>query len=133
MAQENVEQFMKATEAFNRADVEGFVKFVDPEVRYEPVQAALQGAYVGYDGVREWFADVSEHYVPESWEVSYTEIRDLGEAVLGIGWLSFTAKGSGIATRTPVAFLAEFRDGLVIRLRDYGEREKGLEAAGLAE
>ena len=83
--------------------------------------------------MREWFADVGEHYVLESSDVRYTDIRDLGDRVLGIGTLRFTGKGSGISTETPVVLMVSFRNGLITHLKDYGDREKGLEAAGLRE
>src|SRR5215212_7258511 len=63
MSQENVDRFIEATEAFNRGDVRAGLRVMDPEVQFEPVQAALQGTYAGHEGVREWFADIAEHYV----------------------------------------------------------------------
>jgi hypothetical protein len=50
MSQQNVKRFREATEAFNRwaaapdSDASAFLRFVDAEVQFEPVQATLQGS-----------------------------------------------------------------------------------------
>jgi hypothetical protein len=41
-------------------------------------------------------------------------------------------RGSGIETEVPAAGTFTFRDGLLIHFKDYGDRQKALEAAGLA-
>ena len=41
--------------------------------------------------------------------------------------------GSGVDTSTPTAAIAEYRDGLLWRYKDYGESRLALEAAGLRE
>jgi ketosteroid isomerase-like protein len=131
MAQENVDRFREATEAFNRRDVMDFLRFMDPEVQFEPVQAALQGSYAGLDGVRGWLADLTEHY--EGGHVHYAEIRDLGDRVLALGTLRVTGMGSGIEIEVPLAVVASFREGLITHFKDYGDRDQALEAAGLQE
>jgi ketosteroid isomerase-like protein len=133
MSEENVHRFIENAEAFNRRDVGGLLALMDPEIEFEPQQAALQGTFVGHQGVGEWLADLAQHYEIESGNVDYAEIRDLGDRVLGLGTLRFTAKGSGIATEAPVAILATFRNGLMTRFKDYGDKDKALEAAGLSE
>ena len=129
MSEENVQLFMAATDAFNRADVGAFLELVHPEIRFEPLQAALQGAYLGHQGVRDWFADISEHYVTETWHVDYTHVRDLGGDVLGIGTLRFSARGSGITSETPVAFRATFSQRLITHLKDFRDEDSAIEAA----
>ena len=139
MSQENVERFREATEAFNRwaaapdSDPSAYLRFLDPEVQFEPVQASLQGHhYVGLDGVRAWLADLAEHY--ERGHVDYTEIRDLGSQLLGIGTLQVVGRGSGIEIAVPMAVVASIRDGLITRFKDYGgNKDQALAAAGLKE
>jgi ketosteroid isomerase-like protein len=139
MSQENVNRFVELTEAFNRlnrtmdrSDMDSWIEFYDPEVHFEPQQAALQGSYVGHEGLREWLADIAEHYIPGA-HLHYRDIRDLGDRVLALGTLLYTGKGSGIQTEAAVAILASFRNGLIIDLKDYGDKDKALEAAGLSE
>ena len=53
MSEENVDRFVASADAFNRRDIAAFFSLFDPEVRFEPQQAALQGTYVGHDGIGE--------------------------------------------------------------------------------
>jgi ketosteroid isomerase-like protein len=140
MSEENVGRFLEMSERFNRlgaaAGAEGvrdYLQLMDPEVRFEPQQAALQGTYVGHQGVVKWLMDMAEHYEPDSGHVEYTDVRDLGEQILAIGTLSFTGKASGIQTAVPVAIVARFREGRLLHFKDYGDRAVALEAAGLSE
>jgi ketosteroid isomerase-like protein len=131
MSEENVDRLLEATESFNRGDVLGFLRFMDPEIHFEPQQALLQGSYVGLDGVRKWLADLAEHY--QDGHLHYADIRDLGDRVLALGTLRVTGMGSGIEIKVPLAVVASFRDGLLTHLKDYGDHDQALEAAGLSE
>ncbi|SRR5581483_2293443 len=133
MSAENVSRLIEATDSFNRGDLDAYLRLVHPDVRFEPVQAELQGSYIGHEGVRSWFADLAEHYVAEGAHVQYSEIRDLEDSVLAIGTLHFTGRSSGLTTDVPVALMVSFRDGLIIRLKDYGDKGSALEAAGLPD
>jgi ketosteroid isomerase-like protein len=144
MSEANVERFVEATKAFNRliaADVdaversaalEDWVGSHDPDVQFEPQQAALQGTYLGHDGVTQWLMDLATHYEVGG-EIRLPDVRDLGDRVLALGTLHFTARGSGIETDVPVAIVASFRDGLITHFKDYGDKGQALEAAGLSE
>jgi ketosteroid isomerase-like protein len=131
MSEENVDRFLEATDAFNREDYESYLRLMAPDIDFEPQQAALQGSYVGLKGVRGWLDDLAEHYAGGS--LRFPDVRDLGDRVLALGSLHFTGKGSGIETEVPVAIVATFRDGRVTHLKDYGDPDKALEAAGLSE
>jgi ketosteroid isomerase-like protein len=139
MSQENVGSFIEAIEAFNRlgrspvdlAAADRLVAFYDPEVRFEPQQSALQGGYVGREGVLQWLADLAEHY--RGGRVQLAETWDLGERVLALGTLHFTAMRSGIETEAPIALVASFRNGLITQFKDYGDKDEALEAVGLRE
>jgi ketosteroid isomerase-like protein len=139
MSQENVERFVAGMAAFNQiarsideaADLQGFLAGLDSQIQFYPQQAALEGAYAGHEGVMQWLADLAESY--QDGHLRFAEIRDLGDQVLGLGTLHFTARASGIETDLPVAIVARFRNGLMTQFRDYGDRRMALEAVGLAE
>ena len=128
-----MDRFVAATEAFNRRDIAGLLALLDPEIQFEPQQAALQGTYVGHQGVGEWLRDLAEHYDPESGHIRLTDVRDLGDSILAIGTLRFTGKASGIQTEVRVAVVARFRNGRMSYFKDYGDKAQALEAAGLSE
>jgi hypothetical protein len=139
VAKSNVDRFNDGTAAFNQIAaapgeasgeaVSAYLRLLHPEIHFEPQQAALQGTYVGTDGVREWLADLGETY--GGGHIHFVEIRDLGDRVLGLGTLHLTGKGSGIQAELPVAVVAVFQDGLMTQFKDYGDSRQALEAVGL--
>jgi ketosteroid isomerase-like protein len=60
-------------------------------------------------------------------------VRDLGERVLAIGHLRGRGKESGVETESEIVWLVEFRNGKGIRIREYIDPKKALEAAGVSE
>ena len=131
MSQENVERFLESAEAFNRRDVERLLQDYHPDAVVEVRQAELEGEYSGHDGLRRFFAEFAAEN--EMFEVHYSDVRDLGDRVLGLGTLRITGRGSGIETEGPVAILATYQDGLCTHLKDYGDHGHALAAAGLRE
>ena len=131
MSQENVERFLDGAEAFNRGDVERILQDYHPDAVIDVRQAELEGEYSGHDGLRRFFAEFAEEN--EMFEVHYSDVRDLGDRVLGLGTLRITGRRSGIEAEGPVAILASYRDGLCTHLKDYGDHGHALEAAGLRE
>jgi ketosteroid isomerase-like protein len=141
MSRGNVDRFSECTEAFNRfartpaaldrAAVGSWLGFYDPDVRFEPQQSALQGGYVGHEGLRQWLADLVEHY--GSGRLDFADVRDLGDRVLALGTLRVTGRGSGIEIDVPAAIVATFRDGLITHIKDHGYHDQALEAVGLSE
>jgi ketosteroid isomerase-like protein len=131
MSQENVDQFMKAVDAMNRADIPGALGFMDPEIRFEHRLDALQGDYTGIEGVSGFFNDFAEHF--EAWQIDCPDVRDLGNRVLALGSVHATGKGSGAETELPFTVVAAFREGRLTHYIDFGDRDQALEAAGLSE
>jgi hypothetical protein len=131
MSQENVDRFLEVVKSWNRHDVPGVLRFLDPKIRFEHRLAAFQGTYVGVEGVRTFLADVADHF--DTWEVDCGDVRDLGDRVLALGILRATGRGSGVETELPFTVVASFSGGLMTHFTDFGDREKALEAAGLRE
>ena len=80
MSQDNVEIVRRTIEAWNRRDIESALQALDPEIQFEHRVAALQGSFVGLDGVKGWLADLAEHF--GAWRIDCEDIRDLGDRVL---------------------------------------------------
>lgn len=141
MADGNLNLFGECIEAFNRLiespqsvqleELRRYLETMDPEIRFEPQQSALQGGYSGREGVTQWLADLAETY--SGGHVEFADVRDLGDRVLGLGTLHFEGAGSGIETEAPIAVIAGFRDGLITDFKDYGDKATALKAAGLSE
>ena len=62
MSQDNVDRFMKGIEAFNRHDITGALRFMDPEIVWEHRLADPQGKFIGPEAVTGWFTDLHEHF-----------------------------------------------------------------------
>ena len=135
MSQENVEAFNRYTDAFNRGDVEAMLALLDAEVEWHPIlTGSLSGeatVFRGHDGVRELYRDLYETF--GEFQVEYSAIRDLGDRIVAVGHWIARGEGSGAETATPVAVVADLKNGKGIRVRTYLDPHEALEAVGLSE
>ena len=137
MSEENVEAFRRGEKALNRSleqrslDPTLVEELVDPEVVFEPLRAPVSGIYRGHQGYRQFFFDTAESF--EVFRIHHSELRDLGDRVLAIGTLHIRAREGGVETDVPTAGIATYRDGRLVDWKDFGDRKRALEAAGLSE
>jgi ketosteroid isomerase-like protein len=132
MSQGNIEALRAGYDAINRSDLDAVLGLVDPEVVFEPLRAPVSGAYYGLGGIREFFADTAESF--DRFHVEAPEMRDLGDGrVLAIGTMRARVKQGGVETEVTSAGIATFRAGRLLRWKDYGDKARALEAAGLRE
>jgi len=133
MSEENIEAFRRGGDAIEGGgfDDELLDELVDPDVVFEPLRAPVSGVYRGHDGIRQFLADTAESF--DVFRFDLSDVRDLGDRVLAIGTLHIRARGGGIETDVPTAGIATYRDGRMIHWKDFGDKKKALEAAGLSE
>jgi ketosteroid isomerase-like protein len=135
MSRENVETVVRFIDAYNRRDVEGMLEDLDPAVEWHPALPLVLGeatVYQGHEGAREWLRNLYD--VADKAEVEYSEIRDLGERVLGIGHMRIRGSGSGAETDSPFAHVTAFgENGQVIQIWTYLDPKEALDAVGLSE
>jgi ketosteroid isomerase-like protein len=135
MSQENVEAFKRFADANNRRDVEGLLAELDADVEWESAVLRSMGGQAtvhrGHDGVREMLRDLYEAF--SEFQVSFDEIRDLGDRVVAIGRWITRGEESGVETTPPLASIVDFKNGKAIRVRSYLDPEDALEDAGLRE
>ncbi len=122
--------FQRGTEAINRGDLD-IAAFVHPEAVFEPRRSRTEGAFVGHEGMRRFIEDTEEMF--EVFQVSYTDVRDLGDRLLAIGSIRMRARVSGVEADVPTAVIVEFRDGLLWRFKDYGDERSALRADALRD
>lgn len=131
MSQENVEIVRLAFDAFNRGDIVAAMKDADPEAELDFSRAL--GPYRGVyrlDQVRGFLDDFTGTF--EAVRMEPTEYLVAGEDVVlpltihfeGHDGIEATARGAQVWT---------IRDGLIVRVCMYQERQEALEAAGLEE
>ena len=125
MSQENVEIVRAAAEAWNRNDLEAWMQYFDPEVRW----SALMEEFRGHDGIRQAWQSFKDFEL----KPRYDDIRDLGDSVLALGELTGTGRITGLNLRAEIAQLATFRAGRILSFRDFASHSEALEAVGLTE
>jgi ketosteroid isomerase-like protein len=135
MSRENVEAFERAVEANNRGDYEALLAEIDPDVEWHAVFQVMFGGQAtvcrGHEGVREYLRDLDEGFDVRHIEIS--ELRDVGKRIVAIGRVRGRGRISGAELDSPISFVAEFRDGKVVRMSDYLDSKEALKAAGLSE
>jgi ketosteroid isomerase-like protein len=134
MSQENVEivraQYVSFERVAEGGDVHSWVLgYFHPNCEYRPVEEV--DAIRGHEALIEW----TERWL-EAWS-SYSdqveEIIDGGEIVVAAVTISGRGRTSDVEIGQRFFHVFEMRDGRILRLREYLDRDSALEAAGLRE
>jgi ketosteroid isomerase-like protein len=132
MSQENVEVVRRAWDAFNRGDLDAFMADVAEDAEFEEDPAFPEaGVFRGREEVIAYVRGFQEQMRDHQFEVE--EVRDLGDRALAL--LHETAQGasSGIDVDQHPAFLYEFKEARISRVRAYLRRSEALKAVGMEE
>jgi hypothetical protein len=133
MSERNVENHRRFTEAFNARDIEAFIGFCDAGIEYHSTFAAVGGGvYHGHDGMRRYQRDLEDAWGREV-RAEPEAYFDLGQQTLIFYVLQGRGIQSGVEVAMPVAVVARWRDGLVIYIKAYAEREDALRDLGVSE
>jgi ketosteroid isomerase-like protein len=127
----NAQWVQEAFERWNAGDRTAPLERIDPDVEiHSVIGGALQSEpYRGHEGVRAWLAGVDENF--ETWELITDQWHERGETLVVLGRIHARGRGSGIELDQPIAWVADFRDGLLIRLRTFLDHEEALRAGAL--
>ena len=128
MSQEGVDVVRRSYEAFAKGDVPGVLDTLDPEVEWRDSDTLPTGGTMrGHD---EFVKHLESYF--EVWEWFRTEperMLDAGECVVVTGRMSGRAKAGG-EFDAPFAHLWWMRDGKAVRVEEYKDTAKMLEALG---
>jgi hypothetical protein len=138
MSRETVEAMRHAIEVWNQDDFDAYLEVVGriahPDLEWFAVIAQLvegqESVYRGLPGMRRFWEDWHEVF---DFRFDKTDIRDLGGTLLILSHVSVTGRTSGVGLDTPLAMVAKFEDGRLIRLDSYLDHTEALEAVGLSE
>lgn len=124
-----------ATEAYNRRDLEAVLIAAHPEFEYWPERDWVEGgllepSYRGLEGYCRFVATVDEVWGGENF-LDPLEVIDLGDRWAVVADGRMRAQASGVPLSEEYVGVATLKDGQVIRLQEYYNRAKGLEAIGL--
>ena len=119
-------------DAFNRADNEGALRFIHPEIEWRTylVPGPGGGTYRGHDGVIQLWSDVRNVFDDYRNEAEQFFARD--NRVVAFVRFSGRGRESGVDVEARLAHLFEFEGGLVRRVRTYEDRQQALAAAGIS-
>ena len=123
-----------AAEAFNRGDLDTWTEYVADDIDYRAVEGAPddQGPIHGKEAVRAYVQDWQDTF--DDFRAEPVELIDAGEDnVIAVTRISGHAKLSGVETDLTFAVLYTFRNGKIVRGREYWTRAEAFEAAGLSE
>jgi ketosteroid isomerase-like protein len=138
MSEENVEVVREAFEASRRpdqgeGDPEAIFEFFDPAIVWE-VRSDFPDAetYTGYEGMRQLSAAFREA-LDQTWYRPLEFIDGGDQIVVSIRW-GGRGRGSGIEIAESEEFwVFTLRNGKIVHVREYADRNPALEAAGLRE
>jgi ketosteroid isomerase-like protein len=129
MSQENVEMLRRLVEATAAGDYQAAVAELDPDVEIDDTDIPES---TGADSFRKWLGRWDEIW--ESWRIEGLELLPSGDdKVLALFRMIVKGKASGIELDRDDALLGEFRNGKIVRLGYYNDRQQAREAAGLRE
>jgi ketosteroid isomerase-like protein len=105
-------------------------ELTDPEIElHTPISSTRGAPYRGYDGVRQWLADIGDQF--EEWSSEVPEFIDLGDnRVLCLGKLHLRGRGSGVEFDQEMAWLITFRDGRFLRYEVFTGHDEARRAVG---
>jgi uncharacterized protein len=134
MSKENLEIVRDAFAAFDRGDLETWIGDWAEDIDYRAMEGAPDdhGPIHGRTELRAYVQDWLDMF--DNFKSEPVELLEVGEdKVVAVHRVSGTAKQSGIESEMTYAAVYTFRDGKVIRGREYETRDQALEAAELSE
>jgi ketosteroid isomerase-like protein len=138
MSEENIEMVRRGYEAFNRGGVDAVISegIWSPEIVWDATPTGIPGlgVYRGHEEVKSFFEDDWFKAFPfDEWEVEVDEVIDQGDQVISMCRQRGRGAVSGAGTELVLAQVGTFCDGQIVRVDNYLDRAKALDAAGLRE
>ncbi len=133
MSQENVEVVKALFAAFADRDLVAATTILDHEVEIRPgLVGGLEGTvYRGLSGNEQFWTDIDATWA--EFRIEPDEFRDVRGRILVPGRAFARGRESGVALDQPAAWIAEVRDGKILRFRSFSNQQEALEAAGLRQ
>ena len=131
MSQENVEVVRKMMNAFLKGDYERSLLAFDLEVEGDFTHMPDGRMTHGQEELRRAGRTLAAHW--EKFETEIEDIRDAGEKVVLLVRQTGTGKTSGVPAEIRDGQVFLVRDGAIVSMKTYLDRDEALEAAGLSE
>ena len=117
-----------AYEAWSRRDIDALLEVVHPDAEARPILGANLGVsvYHRHEGLRAWFRDLHQEW--EAFETRVTRMDWRGERALLTIDVHACGRASGVVIDGELYHLVELRDGLILRLEGFRDRDAALDA-----
>lgn len=130
MSGENVEVVRAIYDAWAHHGLEAGLRYLDPDVEWDLSRRQVDpGIYRGLEGVREYVRGIRESYSGMGSELE--ELVEAGDKVVALLIFRGEGRSSGAAVEARIANVWTLREGKVVRMQYFGDREEALAAAGL--
>jgi ketosteroid isomerase-like protein len=128
MSQENVQRVRASLETFV-ATGEPDWDALDPDVVIYDHDIPDAGDYRGASGFGRWLEDFGAAW--SEFSIALEEYLDADPHVVAFFRLDATGAGSGVRVERQDAMVCEMRDGLIVRIDYFNNRDDALSAVGL--
>jgi ketosteroid isomerase-like protein len=126
-----------AVEAFNRRDLDAVLVGYHPDFEFHPPREVAEAGltepcYRGRTGYLKYVSELSEVWGADL-RVEPTELIDLGDRLVTLGYAPGRGQASGVALTNEFAAVVTLKHGRVICEQDYMDHPDALAAVGLRE
>jgi ketosteroid isomerase-like protein len=132
VSEQNVALLGRRVDAYNARDIEAFIAHCDPDIQFHAAwSAAGPTVYHGHDGLRSWHRELED-----AWEEIRAEPEaffDLGDKTLMFAVLHGRGRRSGAEATMPNVVVGTWRDGFLVHLKAYLQKEDALKDLSLSE
>jgi ketosteroid isomerase-like protein len=132
MSRENVEIVRQAISALADSGVDALAQYWHPDINWRAIPGAPDdvGEMVGIAAARRYVEDWFDTF--DDLSTTPQELIDVGDdRVIAVLDVTGRAKLSGVETQLHYAVVYTLHAGMIIRVREYADREQAVEAVGL--
>jgi ketosteroid isomerase-like protein len=116
--------------AVTQGDTEAAIEISHPEIEFDSVLGIGGRAYLGHDGIRQYFEDVASAWT--EWRVEVERVDEGADGRVAIVMtMHARGKGSGVRVAERTAHIWTLRDGKLFHNEPYREPEQALRDLGL--
>ena len=131
MSEENLEVVRQVYEAATRRDTATILTLYDPEVELDASALGVEGrggdTFRGHEGLRSLFDEWHESWGEIAYD--YEELIDAGDQVISVATRHARGRASGVEVEQRFALLWTIRQGKVIRVIWFLDRDEALKSA----
>ena len=127
MAEAAYEAVRRFSDAITRGDLEAALLVCDPEIVFHSVLGISGRAYIGHDGIREYWEDVASAWEQWRFDVEQVEEGDDGRVAIVLT-MHARGKESGAPLVERTAHVWTVRDGRLLHNEPFRDPELALRA-----